>query len=209
MTYRIELERLGPIGADGFAKLVEQRIATLREYDAHEATVRAHALVPDMVDPWTTLPIPEAPIEIDASIRRTLREDGTAEFTADYELVGPSFEVKKARLFQRVTEAEHQALAGVLPQGKVRAFQFREMDIRAADEARYHEAFKAAADPSNLMSFDEFCLATRSEDDTRFLEGQASREARRQEIIRAAAERHSDIEDLSPDTIDTFEMKPF
>lgn len=212
MTYQISIENIPVLlGADGFAKLVEQRIATLREYDAHEATVRQHAQIEDMppTERFVSLAIPAAPFaEVDSAIRRTGREDGSSEFTADYEIVGPSFEAKKARLFQQVNEAEASALAAVLPQGKVRAYQFREHDIRAADQRGYLGAVKQLS-PGIHIDFAEFADEHRPVDDTRFLEEQAARADRRNEIARHAAQLHHDIEDLTPDTIDAWEMKPF
>jgi hypothetical protein len=206
MTYKISIEALGNLTAEGFAKLVEQRIATLREYDVHEAIVRQHATVEDMPDEerYVHLAVPAAPFaEVDSAIRRSRREDGTSEFTADYEIVGPSFEVRKARLFEQVSRAEAEALAAVLPAGKVRAFQFREMDIRRADQLRHVAVL--ANDPAADFDF----VKARPPADTRFLDEQAAREDQRNEIARHAAQLHSDIEDLTPDTIDAFEVKPF
>lgn len=211
MTYKVSLEALGQLGADGFATMVHNRVLTLKEYDAHEATVRAHAANPDMPENerWTLLAVPVAPAEVDAAIKRVPQDDGTTDFVADYEIVGPSFEVKKSRLFQKVSEAEGAAINAVVAPGKIRSFQFREHDVRKSDRERYQAALNEAKDPSKLMAFDEFGMATRPEADTRFLEEQASREDQRQEIMRHAAGLHSDIEDLTPETIDAWEMKPF
>jgi hypothetical protein len=187
MTYRISSEALGDVSSEAFAALVEAHIATLREYDAHEAIVRKHAADPDMKpeDRWTTLAVPVPAPEIDAAIRRTPKEDGTTEFAADYELVGPSLEAKKQWLVDLVSAAEHQAMIGVLAPRKVRAYQFHEADILKADAAR------------------------RSPQDRRFLEEQAAREDQRQEIARWGANLHCEIEDLTEETIDGFEVKPF
>jgi hypothetical protein len=199
MTYQISIEALGNLTPEGFAAAVQQRIETLREYDEHDAVVRAHAADADMpaAERWVTLAVPQAPAEVDAAIRRTPREDDTTEFTADYEIVGPPFETKKSRLFQRVSEAEGVAINGVVPPGKVRAFQFREIDIRKADQVRRDSEVASVTKSSRPAA------------DQHFLDEQASREDCRNEIMRHAAQLHSDIEDLTPETIDAWEMTPF
>lgn len=213
MTFKIELERLGVLGADGFAKLIEQRIATLKEYDEHEAVVRAHAADPERKpeDRWESLAVPPAPLEIDGSIKRTPRSDGATEFTPDYEIVGPSFALRKSRLFDAVSAAERDAMAAVAPAGKLRAFQFREQGIRAADQAIISAEIKRIRDEASadVLDVDAFIALKRPAEDTQFLTDQAAREAKRQAIYRWAAGLHSDIEDLTPDTIDAFVVTPF
>ena len=208
MTYKISSEALGQIGADGFARHVAERIAVLKEYDAHEAIVRKHAGDPDMApeDRWVSLAVPQAPVEIDDAIRRIANIDGTTDFVADYEIIGPTLEQKKAKLFDLVSVAEREAIKAVLPAGKIRAYQFREADIRKADQVRYSAA---AAQFESIDTFEHFTAFNRPADDTRFLDGQAAREDQRNEIYRWAANLHSDIEDLTEATVDVFEVKPF
>lgn len=208
MTYKISIEALGQLSPDGFARHVAERIATLKEYDAHEAIVRQHAANPDMPDEerYVSLAVPAAPVDVDSSIRRTLRDDGTTEFVADYEIVGPPFQTRKSRLFDQVSAAEREAMAAVAPAGKIRAFQFREADIRRADQRRYSTLVERLGSGPDFATY---CEENRPTSDTTFLEQQAAREDQRNEIMRWAAQLHSDIEDLTPETIDTWEMKPF
>lgn len=213
MTFKIELERLGVLGADGFSKLIEQRIATLKEYDEHEAVVREHAADPDKPEgeKWQSLAVPAAPIEIDGSIKRTLRPDGTTEFAPDYEIVGPSLALRKSRLLDAVSAAERDAIAAVAPAGKLRAYQFREQDIRTADQAIISAEIKRIRDEASadVLDVDAFVALKRPAADTQFLADQAARETKRQAIYRWAAGLHGDIEDLTPDTIDAFVVVPF
>lgn len=199
MTYKISLEALGQLGPDGFAAMVASHIAALQEYDAHMVLVRRDAELADLPDEerHTEFPPPHAPVEIESSIKRTPKPDGTTTFEPDYEIVPPSIEQRKEKLFAQVSAAEQDATRAVVPAGKIRAFQFREQDIRKADQARY-----VAAAP--MIPTEQ-----RPEADTRFLEEQAAREDRRNEIQRWAASLHSDIEDLTADTIDAWEMTPF
>lgn len=209
MTFKITTEQLGQISPDGFAQMVAARIETLREYDAHEAVVRQHAAVPDMVDPWVSLAVPQS--DLDAAIRVIKHVDGTHDFAPDYEIIPPSLDKRKARLFDQVSTAEREAIHAVLPPGKIRAYQFREQDIRQADQVRYRQAETArvAAKLPDPIDFVKFSADNRPVADTRFLEEQAAREDQRNEIQRWAANLHSDIEDLTEATVDAWEMKPF
>lgn len=210
MTYKIALEALGPLGADSFARLVAAHIAALAEYDAHLVKVRADAANPDLADDERHIefPPPSAPAEVESAIRRTGREDGTTEFAADFEIVGPSLAQKKAKLFDLVSSAERAAINAVVPPGKIRAFQFREADIRKEDQRRYSVAV-ASLPLGSEPDFARFCDESRPITDTRFLDEQAAREDQRNEIYRWAAALHSDIEDLTDETADGWEMKPF
>lgn len=210
MTYKISLEALGQLGPDGFAAMVAFHIAALQEYDAHMVLVRRDAELADLPDEerHTAFPPPSAAIEIESAIKRTANDDGTTTFEPDYEIVPPSIDMRKQRLFARVSEAEQDAIKAVVPAGKIRAYHFREQDIRKADQARYAAAVKDA-EPGTQIDFAKFIDEHRSVTDTRFLQQQDSRDDQRNEIQRWAANLHSDIEDLSADTIDAWEMKPF
>lgn len=209
MTFKITTEQLGPLTVEGFDQMVAARIETLREYDAHEAVVRQHAAIPDMVDPWVSLAVPQS--DLDAAIRVTARDDGTHDFAPDYEIVPLSLDKRKAKLSDQVSAAEREAIHSVLPPGKIRAYQFREQDIRQADQARYREAETArvAAKLPDPINFVKFSADNRPVADTRFLEEQTARDDQRNEIQRWAANLHSDIEDLTEATVDAWEMKLF
>jgi hypothetical protein len=213
MTYKISLEALGQIGPDGFAAMVASHIAALQEYDAHMVLVRRDAELADLPDEehHTAFPPPHAPVEVESAIKRTPKPDGTTTFEPNYEIVPPSIEQRKERLFAQVSAAEQDAIRTVVPAGKIRAFQFREQDIRKADQARImaEYAARAAAGDKTQVDSDKFQNEHRPAADTRFMEEQAAREDQRNEIQRWAANLHSDIEDLTADTIDAWEMKPF
>lgn len=207
MTFKIASDELGPYSADGFAAAVAARIEVLREYDAHEVVVRQHAADENMpvAERWVTLAVPQS--DLDAAIRVTENTDGTHTFEPDYEIVPPALDKRKAALFAQVNEAERAALLAVLPQGKVRAYQFREADIRSADQARVIAEY--AKGSTGISNIEQFHIASRPEADTRFLEEQAAREDQRNEIQRWGANLHSEIEDLTEATVDAFEVKPF
>lgn len=204
MTLKIASDALGPYSADGFAAAVAARIDVLREYDTHEVVVRQHAADENMpvAERWVTLAVPQS--DLDAAIRVTANADGTHTFEPDYEIVPPALDKRKAALFAQVNEAERAALLAVLPQGKVRAYQFRDADIRKADQVRW-----TTVDHQQYPNFDQYSYLSRPPEDTKFMDEQAARDDQRNEIQRWAANLHSDIEDLTEATIDAFEVKPF
>jgi hypothetical protein len=142
----------------------------------------------------------------------------------DYEIVddGPTpaqiFEAKKAALLNAVSQAEFAAIEAVVPMGKRRMFAYRETAILAADQQL--AAALAPAPPGLLQSLAtkiglvdqepvdivSDVAAQRAPEDTQFL---AEQEERRQKIAAielAAAQAHHDIEDLTPETIDAWQM---
>lgn len=213
MTFRIASDELGGVTPSAFAEQVDARIATLREYDDHEATVRRHAADETMKPEqrWTTLAVPQAPAEIDSAIRTTENPDGTHTFAADYEIVAPALDKRKAALTEQVNEAERNAIHAVLPQRKVRAHQLRVEDIRQVDRDRTTAEFekrKLEKREQEPIDWDQFHRSNRPPADTEFLDAHAAREATLQRIYRWAANLHSEIEDLTEETIDAFEVKP-
>lgn len=187
MTYKISLEALGQLGPDGFAKLVTDHIAALKEYDAHLVLVRRDAEIADLPDAerHIAFPPPWAHAEVVSAIRVIPRDDGTSDFVPDYEIAGPTLEQKKAKLFDQVSAAEREAIASILPSGKVRLYQFRHADIMAIKEEE------------------------RSVADNQFLSEQAVRDTTYNKVVRWAAQLHSDIEDLTAETIDAWKLEPF
>lgn len=188
MPYKISMEALGQLGPDGFAKLVTDHIAALKEYDAHLVLVRRDAELAGLPDAerHIAFPPPWAHAEVVAAIRTIPHDDGTSDFVPDYEIAGPTLEQKKAKLFDQVSAAEREAIAAVVPAGKVRYFQI------LTHEANQRKAKGIATD----------------EDDS-FLTEQINRGIKQSAIQRWAAKLHSDIEDLTADTIDAWEMTPF
>lgn len=209
MTHKIAQEALGDVSPDRFAAMVATHIDALEEYDAHMVLFREDALNADLPadERHVAFPAPSAHAEIEAAIRRDPQENGTTVFTPDYEIVAPpppSLAQKKAELFDLVSTHERDAIAGVLPAGKIRAYQFREQDIRKADQKRW-----ADVDHDKFNNFEQYNYLERPPEDTKFLEEQAAREDQRNEIQRWAAQLHSDIEDLTEETIEAWEVKPF
>lgn len=147
---------------------------------------------------------------------------------ADYEIMedGPTPEqllaARKQELMQQVSIAEARAIEAVIPIGKRRMFNLRETDIRNKDSeliAALAEKQKGVvAKVSNAVGLGKSLSAeemaatireARPEEDTAHLEAQAARRARIAAIERVAAQAHHDIEDLTSETIDAWQVPDF
>lgn len=205
MTLKIDREKLG-CTPEQFAEAVDQHIAALAEYNEHLKGVEADAADPSIPheNKRVAFPPPYSPIgNIEMAIGR--REDGS--LFADYEIVGPSLEVRKQRLMQAVSETEQTELAKVTPPGKARYWHMREQAILRADSERWNEHL-AKAKPGDLPTdYAEFIASTRGADDSRFLDEQEARRRKEEAIRFWAAKQHHDIEDLTEETADGWQME--
>lgn len=215
MTLKIDRETL-VCTPEQFATAVDQHIAALTEYNEHLKGVEEDAADPSIPheNKRVAFPPPYSPIgNIEMAIGG--REDGS--LFADYEIVGPSLEVRKQRLAQRVSETEQAELAKVTPPGKARYWQMREQAILRADSERWNKhVAKLNADAANTPgatvdpgSFTDFVTSTRSDEDSRLLEEQEARRRKEEAIHFWAAKQHHDIEDLTEETVDSWQMEVF
>ncbi len=104
----------------------------------------------------------------------------------DFVLVGPSLEVRKQRLCAEVDAAEQAEIAAIMPQRKVRHWQ------HLVQDARIRLAKGIATDEDDAL-----------------MTVQAEREKKIAAVQRWAAKAHHDIDDLTDETVDAWEMEPF
>lgn len=145
---------------------------------------------------------------------------------ADFEIVDdrPSADdilmEKKNRLFSAVSGAEMKAIRSIVQPGKQRRFALWQLDIEASDARKRVElkpsavkkiAVSVAASVGLMDEIDTEAevVKQRPPADTQFLQDQAIRQAKIETITRAAAQMHSDIEDLTLDNIDAWKMPEF
>jgi hypothetical protein len=158
-------------------------------------------------------PQPIAHADIVASVATKIGEDGKTTYVSDFEIVNddPTPEQVLARkkdvLLQAVTRAEQEALMRVqLPIGKQRAANLLEADIRARDGQLANElAADAKAHPDIAAEIEK----RRDPAHTQHLDDQESRRSQVDAILRAGAKAMSDVEDLTMDNIDAFEIPSF
>lgn len=145
----------------------------------------------------------------------------------DFELVDDSptpeatLAAKKADLFARLTVAENAALEQAVPHRKRRLLDITENDIRTADAKRMSDAMSRYNAIAGTKSKEETALraklsdpdalhaAERPPEHQRFMEEQAARKKRCDDIARIAAQASSDIEDLTIETIDSYQLPSF
>ena len=132
-------------------------------------------------------------------------------FQADFSIAddGPTedevLSAKKNELYSRVSAAEKEAIDAVEHPAKRRFFNIRRAEVAKADKKAAEAAVRSK---SNLDQdgLDKAIKKARKKEDADFIAQSDARQARIDEIIRAAAKMHHDIEDLTIDTIDSWKM---
>lgn len=234
MTYRIAKSQAFP----GFDVAVAAHAKEMRDWRAQENIATEHDGKPDIhpMDryehrqrPTADYRVVEAVNEMDA-VDYEIFDDGP---TPEQMLA-----VKKMNLLSAVSSAEEASICSIIPPGKRRQFNIRENDIRAADakkaqeivakneatlQAKYAEiasrgliakaatalGLKSEAEEVKLLDPQFEIERVRSASDSQHLQDQADRAAKIESIQRAAAQAHSDVEDLTIDTVDAYQVPDF
>jgi len=142
------------------------------------------------------------------------------KFNVAYEVIDDSsatLAAKKQQLIERVTGAEREAIAAVLPPGKSRLYMMREASIQEEDGAR--ASLLAGQQKPGLIQRltgggGDFDLAAavaeqRPAADTKFLQEMQELRRRVKAIDLIAAQAMHDVEDLTLDTIGQWKMPDF
>lgn len=202
MTFQIRKADLACREED-FADMVRAHVERLNEYAHHLLGVEADKNNPDLApdERRVAFPAPEAhPLVMNAC-----RQHANGDIIADYEILGPTLAERKATLSADVRQRESMLLGNVMPSAKVRHWQFREQDIRAADHMRVSNHV-TRIEPDQI---DAFLRAARPSDDTAFLEEMKARHEQVAAIQRWAARCEHDIDDLTDETVDGFKVLAF
>ncbi|WP_156898433.1 hypothetical protein [Bradyrhizobium erythrophlei] len=154
-------------------------------------------------------PRPTAHPYVEASVTEA---DG--KFVADFEIINDDptdaqvLRDKKNQLLDKIAYAERMAIDAVLPPlGKRRLFNLQEADINAADAAMAQTIHEQTPESSratlNVMAEVE---KRRDPLSTKHLQEQAACRAKANQIMRNAAQAMSEVEDLTLDNIDHYQM---
>ena len=208
MTYRILKSQTFP----GFDAAVAAFAKEMRDWREQEKRATEHDGREDIhpADRWVHRKRPLA----DQRVMDAVNEHDVA----DFEIVDDRPELnilktKKDKFFNDVSIAERSAMDRITPPGKVRIYFLREQDIRAADAAfiqKQSGLLKAASVAVGLTENIESAVEKqRTPSDTAFMADQAERRRKLGLIERAAAQMHSDIEDLTLENIDKWKMPDF
>ena len=149
-------------------------------------------------------------------VERAVNENDEANF----EIVddGPTEAQKlaagKATLIDEVLRTERSAKDAIAPATKLRFYNLRENDIRAADARRREAALSNVSLINKLAGRTETVVETavvsgRPPEDTAFLAEQVMRRQRFAQIERIAAQAMHDIEDLTAETISGWKAPSF
>lgn len=121
---------------------------------------------------------------IEACVRRVPRGDEPDDYVVDYEIVRPTLEERKAELAATVQAAETAALHAALSPAKRRLLAYRLNEIAVKETADSSDDMTAVQQHKQLVEH-----------------GNA--------VGRHAAQLLSEIEDLTAETIDTWQPAPF
>jgi hypothetical protein len=189
-----------------FDQSVHQHCADVAAHSAHMAKAKD-----GKADPYP-------PPEPHRLIARAVAISPSGVCTPDYEIDEdmPSKEAigaaelanKKTILLNQVSQEEGRLVSAIIPSGKHRAHHFRREDINAADAKRQNEiaAKKKKLDPDELT---RAVIAGRPAEDAAFLADHDAKMDSIRAISRHGALLHSEIEDLTADTIDKWTPKSF
>lgn len=143
----------------------------------------------------------------------------------DFELIDDSptpeevLVAKKNALSAQLAVAERIALESITPARKRRLFSILERDVKSADADRVNNLMKRLQSKSlaseeadtirEKITNPELLLADRPREHQQFMREQAARQTRCDEIARLAAQASSDIEDLTVENIDSYQIPDF
>lgn len=216
MTHKIMKSAIA--GVPDFAVQAASHAKEMRDWRAHMGRVASDekAGVP-REDAHHPFPAPRAHPLVEAAVN----EDDEA----DFEIVddGPTpdqiLTSKKNTLLQAVSSAENDASGKVFPFAKRRLYNMKETAITTAEAAKLATILNSTSVLASLLSKIGLRKSTddavakiskdRSPEDSTHLADQADRRSRIAAIEAAAAQMHSDIEDLTLDNIDAWKMPPF
>lgn len=201
-----------------FDLLVAEHAGALRHWRSHhealkkqEADIAAGKTV-KAIDRFQPFDRPRAADQIEAAIND--------KFEVDYEVVDDSNEtlpLRKQALISRVLKLEGDAIVAIVPPGKQRLLTLQEAAIREADDSRMSDLMKQSQNPGFLKRlFGEGEIDFRAEvekqrpaEDTAFLQNVQEIRRRLKQIEFMSAQAMAEIEDLTVDTIDGFQIPDF
>lgn len=207
MTLTVKKSQLNP--EVDFSALVAAHIVELQQYDTHMDMVSRQ-----LADPY---PPPTAHPLIVAAIR--VNETGSPKYSPDFtieddlpteaEVLAAQLKAKQDRLFHVVAQMENAAADAVSPRGKRRLQSILENDVRSAEIEKLGRLRKSAKPGTSDDDLRATVEKSRSRPDAELLQRQDATRARLTAIDRHGAELHSQIEDLTLETIDAWKPEPF
>lgn len=216
MTYKIARSRAGA----GFELAVAHHAEHMRDWRKQESLVaRDIANKVSIEDAHAPFPRPRSREEIEAAVNENDEPD--FEIVEDGPTPDQILQAKKYELLQKIAVAEQDAIAAAsLPLGKRRAANLLESDILAADASRTAEIkppgltkkVLAAVGLVDMPAPEDVAAAVRTarpDEHNDHIDAQEDRRRRVDGIIRQASAMMSDVEDLTLDTIEKWQMPTF
>jgi hypothetical protein len=192
MTFKIVLSAVKALPFD-FKAEVEKHAAALMEHRTKEGVE-----APSVIHPWV-----EAAV---SRVQHPVSAERPDDFISDYVITDdtpppPTLEQRKTVLADEASHAAIIALNALVPPRKRNLFAFRHRDALAAFvilDRKMAEATMSKADFEILASPHRVIMAEHED-----------REAKVQAVYRKLAQVHSDIDDLTDETVDGWKLPPF
>jgi hypothetical protein len=162
------------------------------------------------IDRHVAYPRPDAhPI-----VRASVNENNEADFKIvdDMPTADQILRTKKNDLIGTVSIAETNAISNIVPFGKLRMLNLKENNIRTEAHKAANDATQSAGIVKKVaiaVGISNPPQVSFSPEDQKFLQEQDVRRSAIAAIQHAAAQMHSDIEDLTLDNIDAWKMPDF
>lgn len=183
-----------------------------KDVDAYREALLAHRFT-------LNEPAPVAPNELVHNavkrVQHPIADKKPDDFVIDYVLLEDSFEEKKHRLAEHVLQAERILSNKILPQAKVRLWGHREKDIHDAalaskiafQQKNNEEAATVKDDPEKVKEIlEREWVDTVPSEDQAFMKAHKERLKRLDELHRSVAQALSDIDDLTPQSIGSWQV---
>lgn len=207
MTYVIKLSAATALGIQDIDAAIKAFADEVKAWNHRNEMVEKTKDYENVLERWTPCPAPSA----HELIMKAVDAEGNISYTGEDDtqaLKEIEFSHKKMALFQIVSNAEASERAKIVPPGKERLWRMQEEDvqIRDAKVIQTETKKKKSIDPLKLRDIVD---KKRTAGDKKHMVAQNERRETLRKIARWAAEQHADIEDLTMDTIDDWQMVPF
>lgn len=207
MTCIIKLSLAKSWGIEDIDTAVKAFADEVRAWNYRNTMVKETESCENEAERWTSCPAPNT----NPMIMNAVDADGNIDYVIEDDmqtLRDAEFAQKKNVLFQYITNAEAFERAKIVPPGKERLWLMQEEDIQIKDAkvVQAETKKKKTIDPLKLR---DIVIKKRTAEDKRHMIAQDKRRETLRKIARWAAEQHADIEDLTIDTIDAWQMVPF
>lgn len=211
MTHQISLMKMKMIGLENIEDLIYNFAKEKQEWVEREILVEKTKDEEDPTKKYASYPPPTAHGEVMAAVNES--GDPDYEIVDDMHVLNAAIFIgKKNELFNLVSKTENDEKQKVVPAGKERFWRLKEQSILDMDSVVRRQVqidYYNKEEEVDILKLEEYIIQQRTPENQKFMEAQAERADQLKHIDLWGAEQHSEIADLTDETIDTWKMKPY